>query len=71
MQYSTTQATNIASFVGIIVLILNHFKVNIGSDELTAVIGGILSAGGVIMNWIHRYKKGDITLGGSFKYPKD
>lgn len=62
--YSTTQTSNIASIIGIIVLVLNHFKVNIGSEELTMLVGGIMSAGGVILNWIHRYKKGDLTLGG-------
>lgn len=62
--YSTTQATNIASVVGVIVLILNHFHINISNDEVSIVFGGILSVGGVILNWVHRYKKGDITLGG-------
>lgn len=63
-EFSTTQATNIASIVGVLVLILNHFKINIGSDELTAIIGGVLSVFGVLSNWYHRYNKGDITLGG-------
>lgn len=64
MQYSTTQTTNLTAVVGVLVLILNQFKINIGSEELTAVIGGIIAVGGVLMNWIHRYKKGDLTLGG-------
>lgn len=64
MGYSTTQSTNIASIVGIIVLVLNHFKINIGSEEITTIIGGVLAVGGVVMNWIHRYQQGDLTLGG-------
>lgn len=68
MEYSTTQSTNIASIVGVIVLILNHFKINIGSEEITAVIGGTLAVVGVLMNWYHRYSKGDLTLGGFKKY---
>ncbi len=64
MGYSTTQSTNIASIVGVVVLILNHFKINIGSDEIMTLVGGALAIGGVLMNWIHRYQKGDLTLGG-------
>lgn len=62
--FSTTQTTNLTAIVGVIVLILNHFKVNVGSDELMAFGGAILAIGGVVMNWIHRYKKGDLTVGG-------
>ena len=64
MEYSVTQATNIASIAGVITLILAHFKVNIGTEELSTVIGGGLAIYGVVSNWYHRYKKGDITLGG-------
>ena len=68
MEYSTTQSTNIASIVGVIVLILNHFKINIGSEELTTLIGGGLAVFGIIANFWHRYQKGDLTLGGFKKY---
>jgi len=64
MNYSTTQASNIAAFVGLLVLVLQHFNIKIGSDELTTFIGAVLAAGGIIRNWIHRYRQGDITLGG-------
>lgn len=62
--FSTTQTTNVASIVGVIVLICNHFNINIGSDELTALIGGGLAVVGVIVNWYHRYQKGDLTITG-------
>ena len=62
--YSTTQHTNLASIIGVVVLILNHFKINIGSEELTALVGAVLAVGGIVMNWWHRYQKGDLTLGG-------
>ena len=64
MEYSTTQTTNIASIVGVVVLILNHFHVNIAGEELTALIGGALAVAGVVMNWVHRYQKGDLTVAG-------
>jgi hypothetical protein len=62
--YSQTQTTNIASIVGVLVLLLNHFGINIAGEELTTLIGGVIAVSGVAMNWIHRYKKGDITLSG-------
>lgn len=62
--YSTTQATNIATIVGAICLILNHFGINIASDEIMALVGGVLAIGGVLTNWIHRYKQGDLKLSG-------
>lgn len=62
--YSVTQASNITVVVGLIVLILNHFHVNIGSDEISAVIGAAISIVGVIVSWVNRYKKGDLTAGG-------
>lgn len=64
MQYSTTQTTNITSIIGVIVLILNHFNINIASDELTAFVGAGMAVIGIVTNWIHRYQKGDLTLGG-------
>ncbi len=62
--FSTTQTTNLTAIAGVIVLILNHFKVNIGSDEVMTILGSVLAVGGVIANWIHRYQKGDLTVAG-------
>ncbi len=64
MSYSTTQTTNLTSIAGIIVLILNHFHINIGSDEIMTVLGGALAIGGVVMNWYHRYQAGDLHITG-------
>lgn len=64
MEYSTTQALNLATFAGIIVLILGHFGVVVAKEEVTLVLAAALTLYGTIAGWIHRYKKGDITLGG-------
>lgn len=64
MEYSTTQATNITAIAGVTVLVLNHFHVNIGTDDISAIIGAGLTIIGIIMNWVHRYQKGDLTVGG-------
>ena len=64
MQYSITQATNLASLAGTIALILSLMKINIASEEIQTVIGAVLALYGIGSNWYHRYKKGDLTLGG-------
>lgn len=65
MNFSTTQVTNYASIIGIVVLILNHFHVNIAESEVTLLVGAVMAAGGVFSNWYHRYQKGDLTVVGS------
>lgn len=64
MEYSTTQGTNIAAIVGVIVLILSKFGINIATEEITQVLGAIIAIVAIITNWVNRYKKGDLTLGG-------
>lgn len=64
MQYSTTQANNLLVVAGLVALILNKFGVTIAQDELAEVFGYVLAAYGVIAQWIHRFKKGDVTVGG-------
>lgn len=62
---STTQVTNYTALIGIVVLVLNHFHINIGSDEISLLLGSVVAAIGVLSNWYHRYKKGDLTALGS------
>lgn len=64
MEFSTTQTTNYASIVGVIVLILNYLNVNIQSEEIMTIIGAVLAIGGIVSNWYHRYTKGDLTISG-------
>jgi Co/Zn/Cd efflux system component len=58
--YSTTQAGNIGVIVGLIVMILQHWNINIASDEVAQIVVAV----GVIVSWVGRYKKGDLTLSG-------
>lgn len=62
--FSTTQANNIAMFCGIMAMILAKFKVNIGSEELQITVGLVVALVANILQYVHRYKKGDLTLGG-------
>ncbi len=66
--FSSTQAANIASFVGVLTLIFSRFNIDIGAEELTTVIGAVLALVGIGKSWYNRYRQGDLTLGGFRKY---
>jgi hypothetical protein len=63
--YSTTQTSNIVALSGFIVILLNHFKINITHEELQAALGAGLILGGLVWSWVDRYKKGDLTITGA------
>lgn len=63
-QYSVTQTTNLTAIVGVIVMVLNHFNVNVGSEEIMGIIGAIITIVSIVTNFINRYKKGDVTVSG-------
>lgn len=65
--YSTTQASNIVAVVGLLTLVLGYFKVSIPQAELQNVIGALITFGGIVWNWYHRYSRGDLTVLGSYK----
>lgn len=62
--FSTTQLNNIATFCGLASIILAKLGVSIGSDELQLTVGMVVALVANILNYIHRYKKGDLTVGG-------
>ena len=63
-KYSMTQSGNIVVFVGIVGMILRHYRIVIPEDEITALIVGATALVGLVVSWIGRYRKGDLTLGG-------
>ena len=58
---SVTQASNIAAFIGVLMLILDHFKINVTQEEVQVLLGAAITLGSIIVNFINRYRKGDIT----------
>ncbi len=62
--YSVTQAANIGAFVGMIMLLLNYFKINITQEEVQTLLGAAITLGSIIVSFINRYRKGDIKLSG-------
>lgn len=63
-KYSLTQGGNLTAIVGFIAMILHHYRIEIASEEITAVLGGLITAIGIIISWIGRYRKGDLFLSG-------
>lgn len=59
--FSTTQSTNLVALVGVIVMVLNYYKINIAAEEVTNLLGAGITLVGIVMNWAHRYKRGDLT----------
>lgn len=61
---STTQKTNYLSLAGALVVILGYFKIQIDINELAMLLGALATVVGVLLNFYHRYQKGDLTVTG-------
>lgn len=55
-------------FCGLVSIILAKFGISIGSDELQGTVGMILALIANILQYKHRFNKGDVTLAGLKKY---
>lgn len=62
--YSQTQLANYTSLAGLLILVLKQVGITLGMDEAMTVIGGLTVLGGIVWNFINRYKQGDITVAG-------
>ncbi len=62
--YSLTQGGNLAVILGMVMLVLKYFNINIAEEEIQILIGGILAVAGVVVSWVGRFRKGDLTIGG-------
>ncbi len=65
MDYSTTQAGNIAAIAGLLVMIASHFGYTfITTAEVASIIGALLTVGGIVVSWIDQVKSGHTTVAG-------
>lgn len=64
---STTQTTNYVAIAGLIVMILNHFGIQVANEEVTSIVGAVLTLTGILWNFFHRYSYGDLNLVGTRK----
>jgi positive regulator of sigma E activity len=63
--YSTTYAAAITTFAPLIVMALgNVFGVNLLESEVVTIVGSIVSAIGFVVQILHRYSEGDVTIAG-------
>lgn len=61
---SKTQATNYLSLAGAIVVLLGYFDIKIDVNDVAMLLGALATIAGVLMNFYHRYKKGDVNIVG-------
>lgn len=61
---SQTQLSNINAIAGLIVLILTQFGVSGDAQKIAFIIAAAWSLGWTAYNYLQRYQKGDLTLGG-------
>ena len=65
MNYSTTQAANIAAIAGLIVMVASHYGYTfITPTDVESIIGAVLTAGGIIVSWIDQVRSGHSTVAG-------
>lgn len=63
-KFSLTQGGNLTAIAGFVAMILHHYRINIAETEIVALLGGAVTAIGIIVSWVGRYRKGDLTMGG-------
>lgn len=63
-KYSLTQGGNLTAIVGFIVLVARHYQIGITDTEVAALLGGAITAIGIIVSWVGRYRQGDLLLSG-------
>ena len=63
-KFSLTQGGNLTVIIGMVMLILKYFQINIAEEEIQILIGGVLAVAGVVVSWIGRWRIGDLSLGG-------
>lgn len=62
--YSETQAYNYTALAGMVVIVLNYFGVEVPAESIVVIMAGAVTLFGIVKAIIHRYKKGDVTIGG-------
>lgn len=65
MQYSISQAGNIAAVAGILSMVAAHYGLSfITTADIQTLVGGVLVVGGVLISWYDQYKSGLTTATG-------
>lgn len=59
--FSMTQSGNVVAFI---MFMTELFKINVTNSEVETVVKAVIGVVGVIISWVGRYRKGDLTLAG-------
>jgi preprotein translocase subunit SecG len=62
--FSQTQIANFSTMAALLLMILARFGVAASMEQVTFILGAVWAVGSTIYNFIQRYQRGDITLGG-------
>ena len=63
-KFSLTQSGNLTALVGLIVMLLKLFNVNIAETEIQSFIGAFVVIVGIIISWVGRWRAGGLYLSG-------
>ena len=61
---SQTQLSTVMSVAGMLVILANQFGIILEKEETTFVLAAVWTLGWNGYNYIQRYRKGDLSLGG-------
>lgn len=63
-KFSQTQISNFITIAGFITFMANQAGVVLEQNEVAFWISGVFTVGSIVYNYIQRYQKGDVSLGG-------
>ena len=66
--YSVTQGSNIVVFIAVLTLLAKKLNWDLTEEDITTIIAAAVALITIIVSYVNRYKKGNITLAG-FKTP--
>ena len=65
--YSVTQGSNIVVFIAVLTLLAKKLNWDLTEEDITTIVAAVVALIAIVTSFVNRYKKGDVTLAGSFK----
>ncbi len=65
--YSVTQGSNIAVFIAVLTLLVKKLNWDLTQEDITTIVAAVVALIAIVTSFVNRYKKGDVTIAGSFK----
>ena len=65
--YSVTQGSNIAVFIAVLTLLVKKLNWDLTQEDITTIVAAFVALIAIVTSFVNRYKKGDVTIAGSFK----